>query len=182
MRLVLQCRLSRPVVSPGVTVDWGTVPAWISAAGVLFTAGTAAMAYRTFQHALEDRRADQERQARLVTSEISGLGGVMVHITNRSDEPITELVVEAVTLGANPSAKARPNRTVGSLHHSSWALLESETEARFAVEFVDRDGQVIEFMDMIEDVDTVSCTIQFTDRVGRRWRRMDLERPRRVYN
>ncbi|WP_280455656.1 hypothetical protein [Nocardia brasiliensis] len=163
-------------------LDWGTVPAWVSAAGTLITAGSAAMAYTTYRNALEDRRSDQERQARLITPGLSAMGGVLIEINNRSPEPITEVAIERIVVGSYRTAQWRPNRRVMGGGSGYWDVVEKGAEAKLAVEFVDQNEKLINFMAFLPHVDTISVTVRFTDRAGRRWRRTDLDRPTRVYN
>jgi hypothetical protein len=163
-------------------LEWGTVPAWISAGSIVFTAVTARLAYRKYVGDEEDRRDERQRQARLITVGATGSGGVMIVIKNNSTEPIFSTFVEDVRIESRPDLQWSVNQRVKGSNSLRWPIIPAGEEVELAVEFEDKAGNTIDFMQLWNDLESLRCSFQFTDRTGRLWRRKNHSAPTRVYH
>ncbi|WP_181719741.1 hypothetical protein [Nocardia gipuzkoensis] len=163
-----------------MAIDWGSFPAWLSALGTIGTAVSVTVAVKTYNAGAAERRDNERRQARMVTIESSYNGGVAVTFKNRSGEPIFELDVEHVQMTTDRSAKWRVNRRVigaGTFKD----VLGGGDSCFVPIEFCRPDGTEFDLHYHLTKNPDYSCTIQFTDKDGRRWRRTDSNTPTRVY-
>lgn len=186
-------------------IDWGTVPAWVSAAASTLTLFGIVVATLTFMNAQRDRRDDELNQARLITPSWSspglpfGITGgpyvVDVTITNNSTEPVFNVNVDAVACFPATPAKSdddpifgnlTPHFDLGQRMAPTNSLLDPNTRP----DQLDQKASTAPTRwvgDYAEHPTGAEMTavayipeFRFTDASGRRWRRIGSLTPERM--
>ncbi|HJP68950.1 MAG TPA: hypothetical protein VJ846_08630 [Sphingomicrobium sp.] len=117
---------------------------------------------------------DKAAQARLVFVELSGMGGLAVHITNQSSSPVSQVQLDEVVAEENPGLKWRMNpRVIGQ--PAVQDILAPGKSAKFFVEFTDESGALVRFAGK-----SYTITYSFTDASGHQWRRIGNGEPVRA--
>ena len=117
---------------------------------------------------------DEAAQARLVFVELSGMGGLAVHVTNQSSTAVSYVQLDDVRAEENPVLTWRTNpRVIGQ--QTVREVLTPGESAKFFVEFADEDGNLVRFAGQ-----SYAITYSFTDASGRRWRRTGNDEPTRT--
>jgi hypothetical protein len=113
---------------------------------------------------------EQRTNADLVTFELSGHGGVGVHIHNGGPYPIRDLRLDDVTSVDRPDLRWQVNRNVFGAQ-PSWGVVQPGEEVECPVWFVDDADDAVHRIAGLSYV----VTFTFTDVRGQRWRRCDAE-------
>lgn len=165
--------------SDDVGVDWGTVPAWVGAAGsvlVAFVIG-GGLLYEIKLRRMADERAAAERYdataalARLVSvgGGIAKTKGGKVSVRNDGDAPIRNLAYAVVVRGPDGEVRRVPARP-SKPPQSRQPFVGAHSEVR--VDIISAE---------VVDPRTSSIEVEFTDQNGRRWALTDRDELRQVH-
>lgn len=190
------------------SIDWGTVPAWVSAVGSLATCVGVGIAAVTYLRAQEDRRRaerdrredraaardDQATQARLVRLSARAPGGLddkgrqrwKVVLRNDSDRPVFGVRIHTFRAVAREGATASPMRSITTIPEGKLFAGTVLDDVPMQRELAANGG---EFETLWTAVDSYEEPVaegvsviyySLTDANGRMWQIKDFTEPQRV--
>lgn len=170
-----------------VSANWGSVPDWFAAGGTLVAVAALSVASKDYRSRSNELRDNEVSQARLVTVNRDE-ANQYVKVINRSSLPIFDVEIEELTLRAEPTARWRPSSTAWDAE-STAEVVAPDGEFEVPVEFIKTDGvrfdvrrEMIHQLDVASELDiSFDAQIKFTDTAGRRWRRLNGNKPTRVF-
>lgn len=166
-----------------MSVNWGSVPDWLAATGTVVAVVALTLASKDYRSRADEFRDNEAAQARLVTSSRDAANQAL-EIVNHSAQPIFNVEIEDLTLRADPAARWQLSPHVFGLE-SSIDILPAGGKHWVAIQFVEADGAVFNVSSALvhrpgADIG-FDARVKFTDAGGLRWRRLNDNKPTRVF-